>query len=120
MATLVRSLTEIRQLITSTAQAAMVVRSTPSQVTLAHWLVSQLDEPRRRENAAYPISPDDTCGLFYLPQTTTIQQLQQAAVKVRTATGAQRLFTYNASSVLAMRGTAAQIAQARELMADRR
>ena len=122
VATLVRTLTDIHRLMTSAAQTALVVRSTPSQVTLAHWLVSRLDEPQERENAEYriPGSPEDTVYLFYLPRTTTTQQLQQAAVKVRTATGAQRLFTYNASSVLAMRGTAAQIAQARELMADRR
>ena len=122
LATLVRSLTDIRHLMTSAAQTAMVVRSSSSQVTLAHWLVSRLDEPQKRENAEYriPGSPEDTVFLFYLPRTTTTQQLQQAAVKVRTATRAQRLFTYNASSVLAIRGTATQIAQARELIAQMR
>lgn len=122
VATLVRSLTDIRHLITSAAQTAMAVRGAPSQVTLAHWLVNRLDEPQKRENAEYQIpgSPEDTVYLFYLPRTTTTQQLQQAAVKVRTATGARRLFTYNASSALAMRGTAAQIGQARDLMAEMR
>ena len=122
VATLVRSLTDIRYLMTSAAQTAMVVRSSLSQVTLAQWLVSRLDEPQVRENAKYQIpgSPEDTVYLFYLPRATTAQQLQQAAVKVRTATGARRLFTYNSSAVLAIRGTAAQIAQARELIAERR
>ncbi len=120
VATLVRSLTDIRHLMTSAAQTALVVRSTPRQVTLAHWLVSRLDEPQKRENSEYQIpgSLDDTVELFYLPRTISTQQLQQAAVKVRTATHAQRLFTYNSSSVLAMRGTATQIAQARELIAE--
>ena len=120
VAILVRSLTDIRYLMMSAAQTAMVVRSSLSQVTLAQWLVSRLDEPQVRENAKYQIpgSPEDTVYLFYLPRATTAQQLQQAAVKVRTATGARRLFTYNSSAVLAIRGTAAQIAQARELIAQ--
>lgn len=118
IATLVRSLTDIRHLMTSAAQTALVVRGTPSQVTLAQWLVSRLDEPQKRENAEYQISPDDTVCLFYLPRKTTTQQLQQAAVEVRTATRVQRLFTYNASSVLAIRGTGAQIRQVRELMVE--
>ena len=105
---------------TSAAQTALVVRGTPGQVALAHWLVDRLDEPQKRENAEYqaPGSPDDAVFLFYLPRATTVQQLQQTAVKVRSATRAQKLFTYSASSVLALRGTAAQIGQARELIAE--
>ncbi len=118
IATLVRSLTDIKLLMSTHTQKAIAVRSTPSQVTLASWLVDLLDHPEKRDNAEYqqPGKADDSVRVFYLPKTTTVQQLYEMATKVRKATGGGRLFTYSASRVIALRGTAEQTGLARQII----
>lgn len=117
LATLVRSLTEVRRLITYMAEPSLTVRSTKAQVSMANWLVTQLDQPpsvglKMREYRA-PESEDDIVRVYYLPQVDTPVALQRLATKVRSASGVRQLFTYNSLHAIAVRGTATQMEQVR-------
>ncbi len=116
LATLVRSLTGIRRLITYTFEPSITVRSTLGQTALAEWLVIQLDKPLKRE-LEYRVSggDDDVVRLFPVPGETP-QQLQRIAQQVRTETHIPRVLTYPAIRVLALRGTVEQLAQAKDLI----
>ena len=131
VATLVRSMADIRRLFTYNAPRALALRGTAGQIALAEWLVNELDKPTNRQALApqsqnsatheYRLSGsgDDVVRVFYLTHTETAQRLQEIATQVRSMTEVRRLFTYNAQRALALRGTAGQIALADRLIKER-
>ena len=57
--------------------------------------------------------------VFYVKNVPTVQAFQQVATQIRTATSIRRVFTYNATMAMAVRGTAAQMAMAEQMLQDR-
>ncbi|MBI3681762.1 MAG: hypothetical protein HY235_15380 [Acidobacteria bacterium] len=120
IATVIRAITDIRQASLDTAQKALALRGTASQIALAEWLFFELDwDPQalaqQSQNSArheYRLSGDDVVRVFYLTHTATVQDLQEVATLVRAMTEVRRLFTYNAPRAVVLRGTASQIALA--------
>jgi hypothetical protein len=49
----------------------------------------------------------------------TVQAFQQVATQIRTATKIRRVFTYNATMAMAVRGTVAQLAMVDQMLQDR-
>jgi hypothetical protein len=126
IATDVRAIGDIRRLFTRSEPAALIVRGTASQLALAAWLVAELDQPANqppRTPAPHEYRPsgtaDDVVRVFYLRHTESPQRLQQIAVDVRSATAVRRIFTYNGPRAMTLRGTAAQIAMADRMIAER-
>lgn len=122
IATLIRSIGDIRYLFTFAPHLAMLVRGTADQIALAAWLAEQLDVPEPnagQHEYRMTASPDDVVRLFYLNPGDTVSRLQQLAVQVRTETEARRLFTVGAARAIALRGTADQIARAQRMIAER-
>ena len=120
IATVVRSVGDIRRLFTYNALRAVAVRGTPDQAALAEFLFNEIDKPaigpdisqRGGSSAPYIYPPggaDSVLKVFYLPNTKTVQDFQTLATTVRTLTSARRMFTYNAPRAVAVRGTAEQI-----------
>jgi hypothetical protein len=126
LATLIRSITEIRRVFTYNTPKAIAIRGTTDQVAFAEWLFNEIDQPRNGESshASVPYNyPDSTTTenassvrVFYLPHTTTVQDFQQIADTIRTATGVRRLFTYTSAHALALRATLDQVEQAQRLL----
>ncbi len=56
--------------------------------------------------------------VFYLKNTTQVQQLQEIATAVRSVTDIRRLFTYNAQNIILARDTADKLALAEKLIYD--
>ncbi len=123
VATLVRSMSDIRRLFTYNAPRALVVRTTSGQMALAEWLIKELDKSRspKPDTSEYrlPGGGDDIVRVFYLTHAGTPQRLQEIATQVRSMTAVRRLFTYNAPKAMALRGTADQMAQAEHLIKER-
>jgi len=117
LATVVCSISEVRLLFTYNQEPSITVRTTASQSELVEWLVRQLDQTKPIE-VEYRVSNDDdeVVRIFPLSMAQTPQQLNALATQVRTETKVRRLFTYTTRRVIAMRGTKAQLAQARELL----
>lgn len=125
-ATLVRSLGELRRLFTLSGPPAIAVRGTSGQLALAAWMFDELNAPAtpRQDSDVYPYreggTMEDTVRVFYLKNTATVAGFQESAVSIRKATGIRRLFTHNGTRALAVRGTAAQVTHAEQLLKQRR
>jgi hypothetical protein len=128
IATLIRSIGDIRRLFVYHSRRIVALRATSEQIALAAWLVSELDKPldgraATQDTAArheYWLSsgPDNLVRVFFLPVSQSAQRLQQVAVQVRTATRIPRLFTYNALRAMAVRGTVGQLAAAERMIEE--
>jgi hypothetical protein len=121
VATLVRSIADIRYLFTYNTTRAFAARATADQIALADWLVKQLDVPAH-DAASNPYrmatGNENVVRVFYLTNAGTVQEFQQMAVSLRAKTEIRRAFTYNTPRALALRGTAAQLDLAAQLIAD--
>jgi hypothetical protein len=127
VATLIRTIGEIRRVFTYNAPRAIVVRGNTDQITLADWMIHELGKPVTAETLAsatytYPDVYHDGENLvrvFYVKTVPTVAAFQQLATQIRTTVKIRRVFTYNASLALALRGTAAQLALAEQMLNDR-
>jgi hypothetical protein len=118
-ATLVRSISGIRRLFTYGAAKAVVIRGTEVQATLADWFVTQLNRPGTEERKyEVPGGRDDIAGILYLSHTETIQQFQEIVTLIRAMGDIPRVFTFNASRAMALRGTREQMALAEWLVGE--
>jgi hypothetical protein len=119
----VRSTTEIRRAFTLNKARAVILRATGSDIALADWLISALEQPHTA--AAMPAKEyrvpgsDDVIGVFYIDARGSAEELQQLAASVRASTQIRRMFTYSRNRVIAIRATAAQIAAADGLLKGR-
>lgn len=127
VATLTRTIGEIRRVFTQNAYKALIVRATPDQIALTNWIVHELGKPVSADvTASQPyVYPDiyhdgeNVVRVFYVKDVATKPAFQQIATQIRTTTKMRRVFTYNASNAIAVRGTEAQLAQTSQILADR-
>jgi len=126
VATLVRTIGEIRRVFTYNGPKALIVRGTPDQVALAGWLVQELGKPVTAGTASqlytYPDVHNDgenIVRVFYVAGAPSVAAFQQVATQIRTTTKIRRVFTYNTSMAMALRGTEAQLALAQQILQDR-
>jgi hypothetical protein len=124
--TLVRTIGEVRRVFTYNAPKALVVRGTEGQLALIDWMVHELAKPANGQTASEAYQYDDAfhdreniVRVFYVKDAPTVAAFQQVATQIRTATKIRRVFTYNATMAMAVRGTAAQIATAEQMLQDR-
>lgn len=124
VATLIRSIGEIRLTFTYNLTRALILRGTADQLALTEWLVKELAERPDSHLASgeyrLPWSEANIVRVFYLPSAPTVQSFQETAMFVRTATQIRRAFTLSSPRALALRGTADQIAAAERLIDERR
>jgi hypothetical protein len=115
IATLIRTIAEIRAASADTAKRSLTLRGTSGQMGLAEWLFTQLDQPGPNPSPAphqYRFGNDDLVRVFYLTHTATVQEFQEVAALTRTMADIRWVFTYNAPRALVVRGTVDQIALA--------
>jgi hypothetical protein len=123
LATLIRSIGQMRRLFTDNSQRAIALRGTPVQIALAEWIINELDKPTNHpasQNSAqreYGLSSgvDDHIGLFYLSRADIVETANQLRVQGQM----QSVFTYKPQRAIAVRGTANQIAVADGLTSGR-
>jgi hypothetical protein len=117
--TLVRSISNLRQVFMYNAPRAVAVRGTADQMLLAAWLINQIDRPIKEQIAAseytVPASKDDIVRVLYIAQAGTPQELNQIATQIRNQTKVQKLFIYSTPKAIAVRGTSEQVALAEQL-----
>ncbi|MCU1339738.1 MAG: hypothetical protein JWO19_5319 [Bryobacterales bacterium] len=120
VATVIRTMTDIRQVSTDNDQKSVTVHAAAGQIAMAEWLFNELDNPAVQTSVLHeyrvPGSNDDVVRLFYLTHTATVQDFQEVATLVRTIADFRRAFTNNELRAFAVRGTAAQIGLAEFLV----
>jgi hypothetical protein len=118
-ATLVRSITEIRRLFTFNASKAIVARGTSEQLQAMEWLLPDFDRTGTdlagREHRMMT-QPDGVIRVFHLRPELPIQELQEVATLIRATGEIRRLFTFNHTRALAVRGTPENIQLAQWLV----
>jgi hypothetical protein len=125
IATVVRSVGELRRLFVYGQHKAIAVRGSESDMARVTWLLQELDQPANSQSAPrvneYRQSgnDEDVMQVFYMAHADTVQRLQQIATEVRKTTKIPRFFTFNPLKALVVRGTSAQLAQAARMIEDR-
>jgi hypothetical protein len=126
VATVVRTIAEIRRVFTYNSARALIIRGTPDQVTFTGWMVNELGKPVTPGTASltYQYNGLDRDGqnivrVFYPKDLASVAALQQLATQIRTKTQIRRVFTYNASNAIAVRGNEAQLATVDQILQDR-
>jgi type II secretory pathway component GspD/PulD (secretin) len=125
VATLVRTVAEIRRVFTYNAARGIAVRGTADQIALATWLAKELGKPADGLASALYSYPDDSrehataVQVFYVKGAPTAAAFQQIATQIRTKTQIRRVFTYGGTNALAVRGTPDQVAAAEQMLKDR-
>jgi general secretion pathway protein D len=61
---------------------------------------------------------DEVVKVFYVTNTSTVQEFQEIATAIRTLADIRRVFTYNAQKALIVRGTVDQVALTEKLIHD--
>jgi hypothetical protein len=126
IATLVRTIAETRLLFTCNTPRALSVRGSPDRVALTGWIVHELGKPVTPGTASqiYQYLEDDGTGepavrIFYVKDVPTVAALQQLARQIRTGAQMTRVFTYNESMAITVRGTEAKLRTAEQMLQDR-
>jgi hypothetical protein len=114
-----RTITDIQKLFPYTSTAAIAARGRSGQIALAEWLVGMLDRPAVESASASSFTAPDSyppdsnmVRVFYLPRSSTTDELAATLNAMRRATGIQKLFPCNSPRAIAVRGTTEQVAQA--------
>lgn len=122
VATVIRTIADIREVTTDNDQKSVTVHTTAGQIAMAEWLFNELDTQTVQASVpheyAVPAATDDVVRLFYLPDTATVQDFQEVATVVRTIADFRRAFTYNERRAFVVRGTVAQIGLAEWLLKE--
>lgn len=124
VATLVRSIMDVRYLFTYNAARAVAVRGTDDQIALTKWLFENLDAASATATHSgvdeYRLSPttDDFVRVIYLTHPGTPERLQETASQVRTKASIRRLFTYTAPNAIVVRDTTEKLALASRLIQE--
>jgi hypothetical protein len=117
---MIRTISEIPAAL-SDAEKTLTLQGTPEQIALAEWLFVQLDTPpapaSNQPNSTvreYLLkgAGENTVRVFFLANTATVQDFQEAAAAIRAITEIRREFASYASRAIAARGTPDQIALA--------
>jgi hypothetical protein len=123
LATVIRSITDIRHLSVDASQKTLSLRADPAKLGVAEWLFTALDQQPpvgRDQKFEYrvPGNDEDLVRLFYLAPERTLKELQSTALQMRTVSGARRLFTYGRLRAVAIRGNASQIGTAERIIQE--
>jgi hypothetical protein len=113
MATVMRSIGEIRRVFTYNSPRAIVARGPDQQMTIAEWIHREFTRPSNQPSAVeLRLGADDTIRVFYLPNAPTLQDFQEMATVMRSTAEIRRLFTYWQPHAIVLRGTDEQIQMA--------
>jgi hypothetical protein len=117
IATVIRSMGDIRQASIDAERKALIVRGTANQIALAGWLFNQLDESTSVQPQQATVAhefrlaegQENVVRVFYPAHADTILELQEIATAVRAIAEIRRVFTYNALRAIAVRSTPEQM-----------
>jgi hypothetical protein len=120
MATIIRSIGEIRRVFTHRGRSAIAVRGSAAQTNVTAFLLRELDQPAgvRADSAQHQLTPDTIVRVFYLSRAQPVAELQEIGTLVPHIGQIRHLFTYSASRAIAIRGNPEQTRLAQRLIRE--
>jgi hypothetical protein len=121
MATMIRSVGDIRYLTVDDAQKALTMRATAAQIARAEWVFQEVDKPANPQSVheyRAPDGSDDVTRVFFLANTAEPFDLQELVTAVRSIGDIQRLFVCKKPRAVVIRSTAARVARAAWLIPE--
>ncbi len=109
MATVIRSIGEIRDLNADPERRTITLRGNAEQVALAEWLLARLDGDPEQAPGEYKLADNDVARVFVMRNATAPQQVQEVATAVRSIIELRRLFTYQRPKAIVTRGAPGQL-----------
>ena len=130
VATILRTVGDIKQLSVDSAASTITVGGTPDQLSMTGWIMRQLDQPVPADLSVpqpaagstqqYLVAgkSDDVIRVFHLTTVVpnTPQEIQEILTVLRTVADVQKVYNYTALADLVVRGPAAQMAFAEYLI----
>ena len=122
IATILRTVGDIRNLSINPAPASVTIQGTPDELAMSGWIVHQLDQPASpppSTSSQFLVAgkSDDVIQVFHLAHIPTAPQAMQEILTVlRTVADIQKIFNYTPLTDIVIRGPAAQIALAQYLI----
>jgi hypothetical protein len=119
--TAVRSVADIQRVFVYNALRAMAARGTTQQISLAAWMMEQLDQPVKVAAPSpheYRLAGDDVARVFELTYPETPQQLQEIVTLIRSIGDIPRLFVIMKRRAVVVRATAERVALAAWLVSE--
>lgn len=121
IATTIRSVADIRRLSVYNALHVVTTRGTDRQISLAAWLVDQLNLPANEAAPApheFRVADDDVARVFELTNPQTPEQLQEIVTLIRSVADVMRLFIYTERRAMALRAPVDRVALAAWLVSE--
>jgi hypothetical protein len=117
----VRTMTGVQRFLMAmaVAPAAVVLRGTSDQDAACEWLLNALDTPENKSSPReYWLSGNDPelIRILALPASWTPEKIRETMIQIRNSTKIVRLFPLMQARAIAVRGTAAQVEQAEQLV----
>lgn len=107
LADLIRVISDMRDVTVDTGEKSLTVHGTEKQIEFASWLVKGVDQFANGGSTGDMLEQkgdgDDVTRLLHLRYTPELLDFQGVATTIRVMTAANRLFTYNVGSVIAVR-----------------
>ncbi len=120
--TMIRTLTDTRRVYPYISKRVIFLRGTEEQIDMSRWVLAQIDKElplaQKSNSSDYTTKAGDVMRMFYFSAAMPLQTFQETQTAIRKATEVRRTYPYASVRTLAMRGTAAQIAQAAALAAQ--
>lgn len=120
--TMIRTLTDTRRVYPYISKRVIFLRGTEEQIDMSRWVLAQIDKElplaQKSNSGDYTTKAGDVMRMFYFSAAMPLQTFQETQTAIRKATDVRRTYPYASARTLAMRGTAAQIAQAAALAAQ--
>jgi hypothetical protein len=114
IATLIRTIGEVKQVWVYQPQKALIMRGTAEQLAMAEWISAALDRHKQGQSPQTPefklaSGTDNIVRMYWASTPSTTQAFQEMATAMRTVSEIRRVFTYNEQKAIAVRGTAEQL-----------
>ena len=114
IATALRDVAGIQQVVADAANADLIVKGTESQLLLAEWLVQKLDVPldsyTEPERRAVGSNLNDVVDIVELKNAEAYATLQEMLTTVRTVAEITKIHQVSSPRILVFRGDPAQVA----------
>lgn len=123
VATVIRTIGEIRQVAVYQPQRALMIRGTAEQLAMVDWVSAQLanHKPGQQSSGSdfkLGAAPENVITVFWTQTTSSMRAFQNMATVLRGAAAIRRVFTHNKQMAIVVRDTDDQIALAAVLLRD--